>query len=159
MFAKPHSEHAWFNDLVGRWKFTHRCDAGPENPAANTGGTAAVRSLGGLWIVMECSGESAEGGPWSSIMTLGFDPKKDCYIGTFVGSMMTNLWIYEGRLDASGRQLILDVEGPKFDGSGMAKYQDIIEIVSRDHWILKSQILGDDGKWHQFMEGHHDRMD
>ena len=91
-------------------------------------------------------------------MTLGFDPQKDRYLGTFVGSMMTHLWIYDGQLDGSGRRLVPDVEGPKFDGSGMAKYQDIVEIVGRDHWILKSQMLGDDGQWHQFMEGHHHRM-
>jgi hypothetical protein len=51
------------------------------------------------------------------------------------------------------------VDGPKFDGSGgTAKYQDSIEIVDRDHWILRSRILGDDGRWTQFMEGHQRRI-
>jgi hypothetical protein len=97
-------------------------------------------------------------GSWTSIMTLGFDPKKQRYVGTFIGSMMTNLWVYEGQLDASRTQLILDVEGPNFDGSGTARYQDIVEIVSKDHWILRSQILGDDGQWTQFLVGHHHRV-
>ena len=50
------------------------------------------------------------------------------------------------------------VVGQAFDGSGMGKYQDILEIVDRNHWILRSQLLGDDGQWHPFMEGHHRRV-
>ena len=38
----------------------------------------------------------------------------------------------------------------------MAKYQDIIEIVSDDHRTLSSQILTD-GKWHRFMTAHYRR--
>jgi hypothetical protein len=53
---------------------------------------------------------------------------------------------------------VLDAEGPRFDGQGMAHYQDIIEIVDRDYWILRSQVLGDDGQWLQFMEGHQRRV-
>ena len=45
------------------------------------------------------------------MMSLGFDPQKGRFVGTFIGSMMTHLWIYDGALDASGQALILDAEG------------------------------------------------
>ena len=43
--------------------------------------------------------------------------------------MMTHLWVYDGALDAAGKVLTLDAEGPSFTGDGTtAKYQDVIEI-------------------------------
>ena len=46
--------------------------------------------------------------------------------------MMTHLWLYEGELDAAGKVLTLDADGPSFtDPSATAKYQDVIEFVQR----------------------------
>jgi hypothetical protein len=64
------------------------------------------------------------------VITLGFDPKRNRYVGTWIGSMMNHLWVYDGELDANKRVLTLNAEGPSFSGDGtMAKYQDIIEFV------------------------------
>jgi hypothetical protein len=91
-------------------------------------------------------------------MTLGFDPKQQRYIGTFIASMMTHLWPYTGVLDASGRKLPLDSEGPKFDGSGMTKYRDTIEVVDHDHWTFSGDVLADDGSWQSIMTSHNRRV-
>jgi hypothetical protein len=92
------------------------------------------------------------------LFTFGYDPQKQRFVGTFLGSMMTNLWIYEGSLDADRKLLTLDTEGPSFtDPAKLAKYQDSIEIVSPDHRILRSQFLGEDGKWNPFMTAHYRR--
>jgi hypothetical protein len=53
--------------------------------------------------------------------------------------------------------LTLDSEGPSFSGDGRSKYQDIVEIVDDDHWILRSRMPGEDGKWIEFMTGHYRR--
>jgi hypothetical protein len=91
-------------------------------------------------------------------MTLGYDPDKKRFVGTWVGSMMSFLWVYDGSLDPAGRTLTLNAEGPDFSTPGKtAKYQDIIEFVSDDHRVLRSQTLGDDGTWHPFMEAHYRR--
>ena len=117
----------------------------------------SCKSLGGLWIVMESEGEDPNSGTWSSILSLGYDPQKKRYLGNFIASMMTHLWQYSGALDESGKKLILDTEGPRCEEEGMAKYQDIIEIINEDHWILSSRILEEDGKWCSFMSAHHRR--
>ena len=158
MFAKPQTEHEWFNSLLGNWEFEHECVMGPDTPPSRTTGQATVRSLGGLWTLIEWQGGTPEEGQWTSLSTLGFDPQKNRYVGTFVASMMTHLWIYDGHLDDGGKQLVLDAEGPSFDGTGVARYQDLIEIVDRDLWILRSQMLGEDGQWHSFLEGRHRRV-
>jgi hypothetical protein len=121
-------------------------------------GTESVRSIGGLWIVAEGQGEMPGGGTATSMMTLGYDPQKQRYLGTWIGSMMTHLWRYEGTLDAAEKVLTLDTEGPDMTAKGkMAKFRDVIEFKSDDHRVLTSHTLGEDGKWCHFMTPHYRR--
>lgn len=160
MQSQPQKEHEWLQRLVGEWTGEWECDMGPDQPKARSQGTEVVRSLGGLWTVGEGEGECPTTHQLvKSIMTLGYDPQRERFIGTFVASMMAHLWRYEGTLDASGRRLVLDTEGPSFDpaATGLVKYQDIIEFIDDDHRTLASQVLGEDGQWRQFMIGHYRR--
>ncbi|WP_199226768.1 DUF1579 domain-containing protein [Opitutus sp. ER46] len=157
MFAKPQKEHEWLHQLLGKWTYVSECSGEPGQPPQKFGGTETVKSLGGLWIVGEAEGEFP-GGKSSMMITLGFDPKQDCFVGTFVASMMTHLWQYKGHLNAAGRVLTLDAEGPSFaDPNKLARYQDIIEFRSPDHRVLSSQALGEDGHWTCFMTAHYHR--
>lgn len=153
--AEPQKEHEWLQKLLGDW--TSEMPAGPDT-SEQCQGTESVRSIGGLWVLAEGRGEMPGGGPATTLMTLGYDPQKKRYVGTWVGSMMTHLWVYEGELDATGKVLTLNSEGPSFDGEGkMAKYQDKITFESDDHRVLTSHALGEDGEWHQFMTAHYRR--
>jgi hypothetical protein len=88
----------------------------------------------------------------TTLMTLGYDPRKKRFVGTFVGSMMTNLWIYDGELDKDERVLTLDTDGPDFTNpEKTVKFKDVIEFKSDDHRMTTSHALGEDGQWHQFM--------
>jgi len=157
MFAAPQTEHRRLDRLIGKWKFEHKCEAGPDQPGNVSQGTVQARSLGGMWLILETEGVH-DGNKWTSIMTLGFDPALGKYVGTFVGSMMANLWSYAGEFDAAGNRIVLDTTGPKMDGGGTARYQDIVEFLDEDQWNLRSQILGDDGNWTEFMFGTHRRV-
>lgn len=159
MFAEPQDEHHWLQKLVGQWTYEQECHAGPDEPATKLPGKETVRSIGGLWIVGESQGTMPGGGPATMILTLGYDPRTKRYVGSWIGSMMTHMWIYDGQVDASGKKLTLDCEGPSFSGDGsLSKYQDEIEFVDDDHRILRSRVQGDDGQWNQFMEAHYYRV-
>lgn len=156
--AEPREEHRWLERLVGEWTFEMEAVAQPGEPSQKDTGTESVRSLGGVWVVCEGRGQMPDGSPATSIMTLGYDPAKARFVGTFVGSMMTHLWIYDGELDPAGNVLVLDTEGPSFTDEGkMAKYRDTIEIRSDDHRVMTSSVQGDDGSWTQFMTSHYRR--
>jgi hypothetical protein len=158
MNAEPQKEHQWLQKLVGDWSFENECIVGPDQPPLKHTGTESVRSIGGLWTIGEGTGPGPDGSEMKSIMTLGYDPQAKRFVGTFIASMMTYLWIYSGSLDAAGKVLTLNAEGPDFSGGpNMVKYQDIIEFVSDDHRTLKSQLLGLDGKWNHFMTAHYRR--
>jgi hypothetical protein len=158
MQAAPQKQHEWLHRLVGEWRYEHECSMGPDQPPGKFTGSETVRSLGGLWVLCEGQGEMPGGGTAKTIMTLGYDPAKKRYVGTFIGSMMTHLWVYDGELDAGGRVLTLDTEGPSFTAEGkLSKYKDVIEFLSDDHRTLTSSCPGEDGKWHTFLTAHYRR--
>ena len=158
MNAEPQREHRWLDRLVGEWTSEMECRMGPDQPPETMRGVDVVRSIGGLWIVAEGEGEMPGGGAAKNIMTLGYDPRLQRYVGTFVASMMTHLWSYNGSLDASGKVLTLDAEGPDFTGQKTARYQDCIEFIDDDHRVMTSRVLGEDGDWHHFMTAHYRRQ-
>ena len=156
MHAEPQQEHQWLHQLVGDWTFETEATMEPGKPPQKFSGAERVRSIGGLWMVCEGEGEMPDGDTGTTVMTLGYDPAKKRFVGTFIGSMMTNMWLYEGEL--VGNVLTLDSEGPSFSGDGKtAKFQDIIEVKSNDHRVLSSRMLGDDGQWHGFMTANYRR--
>ncbi|HEX9943524.1 MAG TPA: DUF1579 domain-containing protein [Thermoanaerobaculia bacterium] len=158
MKAEPQKEHRWLEKLVGEWTMEAEATMAPGEPPAKSTGTESVRSLGGLWTVAEGEGEMPGGGTGTSLMTLGYDPQRQRYVGTWVGSMMTHLWLYDGSLDASERVLTLESEGPSMSGDGsLAKYRDVIEFKSDDHRVLTSHVQGEDGNWQQFVTAHYRR--
>jgi hypothetical protein len=157
MNAEPLQEHRWLDKLVGEWTFEAECSMGPDQPPSKSKGVEVVCSLGGLWTIGEGESEMPEGGTAKSVMTLGYDPKAQRFVGTFIASMMTHLWTYSGSLDESGKVLALDAEGPGFSGEGTAHYRDSIEFIDDDHRVLTSQARSDDGQWHTFMTAHYRR--
>ena len=157
MNTEPQKEHRWLDRLVGEWTFEGECSMGPDQPAMKNTGVEVVRSIGGLWTIGEGENEMPEGGMGKSvmIMSLGYDPKAGRFVGTFIASMMTHLWVYSGSLD--GNVLVLDAEGPSFTGEGMGKYRDSIEFIDDDHRTLTSHVLGENGEWQLFMTAHYRR--
>jgi hypothetical protein len=151
MQAEPQKEHQWLQKFVGEWTFESESPAEPGAPAQKNTGTETVRSLGGLWIVGEGRGQMPDGTPATMVLTLGYDPQKQRYVGTWFGSMMTYLWVYEGEVDAAGRVLTLNTEGPNMETGAMARYKDVYEFKSDDHRVLTSHMQGEDGNWQQFM--------
>jgi hypothetical protein len=158
MNAEPQKEHQWLQKLVGNWTYEAEASMGPDKPVEACEGTESVRSLGGLWILAEGQAEMPGGGPATSLITLGYDPRKKRFVGTFVGSMMTHLWIYDGELDKTEKVLTLNAEGPDFTTPGkLGKYKDVIEFKTDDHRVMTSHVLGDDGQWHQFVTANYRR--
>ena len=151
MHAKPQKQHQWLENLLGDWTYETEA-AAPGQPAAKATGTETVRSIGGLWIQAEGRGTMPGGDFATSVMTLGYDTGRKRFVGSWIGSMMTHQWVYDGELDASERVLTLNSEGPSFSGDGsMSKYQDVIELKGKDLRTLTGQVLTPDGKWQPFM--------
>lgn len=155
--AEPQPEHLWLRQLVGEWAYeAEGMSASGDIDRAE--GSESVRSLGDLWFLAEGSGTMPDGSPATTLMTLGYEPRTGRYVGTWIGSMMTHLWLYEGTVDAAGTTLTLEAEGPSMTGDGgMARYRDVIELQDDDHRTLRSFLLGAEGEWQEFMVAHYRR--
>lgn len=159
MKAEPQTQHRWLQQLLGDWTSEAEMAMGPDKPPTKCIGTESVRPLGDLWVLCEGRGEMPGGGMANMLMTLGYDPQKKAFIGSWVGSMMTHMWVYHGALDEAKKVLTLDTEGPSFTGDGkLARYRDTMTIKSKDERVLTSHALQDDGSWKGFMTATYRRV-
>ena len=142
--------HQWLQQLAGTWTGTAVATPPGAEPI-HYEVQESVRSLGGLWTVAE--GSAAPGGmAVSSILTLGYDPRKEEFVGTWIDSVQTTLWSYRGTLDAAKQVLTLETEGPSFaDESRTSRYRDALELKSADHKVLTSSVQRADGTWLTFL--------
>jgi hypothetical protein len=146
MHVEPHAEHHWLRKLIGEWTYEMEVTEPGKSPVIFTTGTETVWPVGDLWVVGQARGSTSEGDNVESVITLGYDPQRGHYVGTWIGSPMANLWVYEGSRE--GNVLTLNSEGPDLnEPGGLSNYRDIIEFVSDDHRTLTAHVQGRDGQW------------
>jgi uncharacterized protein YndB with AHSA1/START domain len=148
----PSAGHGWLHRMLGTWSYEAECAGPPGTEPMRARGVERVRSLGGHWVVGESEGECPGTGEMARmIVTLGWDAAASRFRGSWVGSMMPHMFVYEGTLAEDGRTLSLESEGPAFDGSGTARYRDVVELRDGDHRLMTSFVLGKDGEWTRIM--------
>ncbi len=150
-------QHRWLEQLVGEWDVDCEMSMGQGMAPMMMESTESVRALGGLWIVAE--GNASFGGtPFTSMMTIGYDPDEQAFVGTWIDTRHSHLWNYTGSLDAAKKVLTLETEGPRFDDpSKTASYRDAIEIKGPGHKVMTSSIQNADGTWTTFVTANHRR--
>ena len=147
----PRKEHELLKHFAGEWETEGEMVAGPGMPPVKSKGTESAKLLGDFWIVSELKGECM-GVQMTGVMTVGYDAKKQKYVGTWVCSMCDWLCHYEGTVDATGKVLTLECEGPSpADPTKLVKMKDVTELKDKDHRVLKSYLQTEDGKWVQFL--------
>lgn len=159
METAAQKEHEWLARFLGTWQASGEMPAAPDQPAMSWTTTETARQIGALWLQAESVSRMSDGSSHVMQLTLGYDTRRAKYVGTWIGSMMDMLWVYEGELSADGRVLTLNTEGPAMDGSGrILPYRDVQTFIDDNHRVLTSQVRNDAGDWEQFMEVHYHRQ-
>lgn len=149
---EPTPEHLWLKRLIGEWTLESGGDHADGEKAA---GTETIRALGDFWVVSEYVGTMHCPGEFRSLVTIGYDPVKGRFVGSWIGSVMTMQWVYDGELSEDQTTLDLFAEGPDFEGGDrIALYRDRMELRGEDHRVLISAYQTESGEWKQFMELH-----
>ena len=155
--AGPQKEHEWLKQFIGEWEVEGEASMGADDPPVKSSGTETVRAIGGLWIIAEARTTMMDI-DCTSAFTLGYDPEKKKYVGTWVDSITSYLWPYEGTVDETGKKLTLESEGPSAMGPAKtAKYRETIEFKSPDHRVFTSSVQNEDGTWTTFVTSQYRR--
>jgi hypothetical protein len=145
---QPHENHHWLMQFLGDWSCVMECPGPPGQPPVILNGRERVRALGGLWIIGEMESEMPGGGISLSVVTLGYDEQAGRFTGTFISSVMSSLWLYDGELDAERRVLALYADGPDFAAPGqVARYRDEMQLTGADERSLRSYVQDAAGVW------------
>ncbi|MEM9084145.1 MAG: DUF1579 domain-containing protein [Planctomycetota bacterium] len=154
MHMESTPEHEWLKQLIGEWEYEHKWITGESDETMTSKGREVFRPFGDLWVIGELTGTMPGGSEMTALTTLGFDPVKGKFIGNWIGTPMTHMFIYEGERNADNTVLTLNCSGPSFeDVSEMADYQDIMEFKSPEERLFFSQYKDNEGNWQRFMEG------
>lgn len=158
MNPQPAEQHRWLQQLIGEWRFESEAQGMPGGEPERSSGTEVVRPLGDLWVICEGTGTMPGGGEARMVMTLGYDLQQSRFVGTWIGSMMTYLFIYRGELSEDSTRLSLFNEGPNFLKEGeTTEYLDLIELRGENERLLISHARGEDGSWVPFMTARYTR--
>lgn len=149
----PTEHHQWLLRFVGKWETQGKATMGPGQPPIECTGTLTCRSVGEYWIVNEMNGEIMDS-PMVGVQTIGYDPQKQQFIGTWIDSSNSFMWHYKGSLDEAGTTLTLEADGPSFTEPGKTtQFRDIYRFDSDDKMTTFSKMKDGDGNWVTFMEG------
>ncbi len=146
---QPQPEHKFLERFVGDWTSKAEVQGEPGQPPMECQGEQECKMMGPFWIVCSSKGE-AMGQKVQSIMQLGYDAKKQKYVGTWSDSVTGYMWHYEGTVD--GDTLTLLTEGPLMnDFNKMGKYREQIQFLSPDHYQFNSAVDNGAGEWNTIM--------
>jgi hypothetical protein len=144
--------------MVGEWSIVAEGIPGPGLDPVRTESREVARLLGRQWLVAEASAVTAAGRPYTAIWTLGWDPREEHVVATWIASIQTHLWSFTGSLDESGTVLTLETEGPVMgDPGNTTLYRERIELLDEDRRETRSFILGPDGDWFEFARARYTR--
>lgn len=148
----PSPEHLWLQKFLGEWTYEAQADMGPDQPPYRATGTESVLPLGPFWIRTLGRSVDPTGEAFESILTVGFDPTLGRFVGTWIGSPMAKLWIYECHLSPSGDALHLESDGPSMtDPAKIVRYRDTLHAPVGDTRDFTASIREPDGSWKTFM--------
>jgi hypothetical protein len=146
-------EHRWLEKFTGQWTSQAEAVLEPDAEPVKCKGTVTSRSIGGFWVVNEIRSEML-GMSVNGVQTIGYDPAAGQYVGTWIDSSNSLLWHYKGSVDATGKRITLEADGPNMMAEGkLTKFRDEYEFKSDNEILATSSMLGEDGKWMTFMTG------
>lgn len=148
----PQAEHQWLERFVGEWEFTTSVYLDPDSPPMTASGTETVRGVGGFWIIGESTSEFM-GMTMTNVITIGYDPQKEKYIGMSVDSTSPHVTNYEGTVNEAGNRLTLTWQGPSPRQPGqMVTFRGVTEFKSDDHRVFTAHTRDDAGQWSRIVQ-------
>ena len=154
---QPTEHHRLLKGDVGTWDAKMNVWFTPDAEPMTSQGTETNELLGnGMWLVSHFDGDIA-GTPFVGLGTMGYDPLKRKYVGTWIDNVTPHLSVMEGDYDAKDKTLTMISERPGPDGRETRTVKSILKYVDADTRSFEIQVQGDDGKFWKMLETQYTR--
>jgi hypothetical protein len=141
----PSKEHEIFKDMAGTFDCVMKFNNPMSGKEEESKGVETITVLGGFWAVFDLKFESMMGMPWHGHGTIGYDPMKKKYVGSFVHSAAPFMSIGEGTMDAGGKTMTMTWDGIGHSGKP-EKMREVYEKIDKDNAKMTMYGPGPDGK-------------
>jgi hypothetical protein len=91
------------------------------------------------------------------VLTIGYDPEKETYVGTWIDSMSSQKWEYKGTVDEGGKVLTLTTRGYCPMEQKMCNFRSTMEFKSADERVFTEAREQADGEYATVMVSHYTR--
>jgi hypothetical protein len=143
--AVPGAPHQLLAGMAGSWNVKGTCSMEPGGSNIEHTGTSEQRMiLGGRFLQQEFSGEMM-GTPFTGIGFTGYDNHTRKYVSTWLDSMGTGIYYFEGTADADGKTI---TQTCSYDDPvrGPAKWRSVTRIVDANRLVFEMYITDQSGK-------------
>ena len=141
----PAKEHEMFKEMAGTWDAVMKFTDPTSGKEIEAKGVETVSLVGGFWAVFDIKFADMMGMAWHGHGTIGYDPMKKKYVGSFAHSAAPFMSIGEGTADAGGKTLTMTWDGIGHSGKP-EKMREIFERTDKDNAKMTMHAPGPDGK-------------
>jgi hypothetical protein len=149
--ATPGAPHKLLAGTAGSWNTRTRSWMEPGKPPMESTGTCEQKMLlGGRYLQQEFSGNMM-GMPFNGIGVTGYDNHKQRYVSTWMDSMSTGIFYFEGPAGADGRSFTQECiyHDPV---RGMVKWRSVTKVVDDDTHLFEMYVTDKSDKEEKMME-------
>lgn len=128
--STPSAPHNLLTKMEGSWSVKSTCWMEPGNPVESTGTSVQKMILDGRFLQQVFSGDMM-GSPFSGMGYSGYDNHTKKYVSTWMDTMGTGIYYFEGTADAEGRTIsqTCNYDDPV---QGPVKWRSVTRLVDDD---------------------------
>jgi len=149
--ATPGAPHKMLANLQGAWATRTRGWMEPDKPPMEGTGTCEQKMiLGGRYLQQEYTSEMM-GSPFTGINLIGYDNHTRKYVSTWIDSMSTGIYYFEGTASADGKTI---TQENRYDDPvrGPTLWRSMTRIVDDNTLEYEMYLTSKGGKEEKMME-------
>ena len=149
--ATPGAPHKQLASMAGTWNTKTKSWMDPtQPPMESTGACEQVALLDGRFLQQTCTGEMM-GSPFTGIGITGYDNHTKKYVTTWMDSMGTGIYFFEGTASADGKTI---TQESQYDDpiQGPMTWRGVTKIVNDNSQVFEMYGTNKSGKEMKMME-------
>ena len=147
----PGAPHTRLARLAGSWITKTKGWMEPDKPPVESAGTCRQKMiLDGRFLQQEYTGKMM-GSPFKGINVIGYDNHTKKYVSTWIDSMSTGIYLFEGTASPNGKTI---TQESRYDDPvrGPMTWRSVSRIINADTTAYEMFITAQGGKEEKMME-------